>query len=99
MKFFLPEPPESATLCLHDQRKESISEPIKLIRKAKLTALDVILAHTKKRAKNAEMKQIFNNFVEGLKYFDREMYDDIQKERQEKLARRKGVQPQELEKN
>ena len=74
-----------------------MSKTIKQIRKAKLAALDVILGDTKKRASKAELKLICNNFVEGLKHFDREMYDDIQKERQAKLAKRKGVQPQELE--
>ena len=81
MKFFVPEPPEAAVVCMHDRRKEPKSEPNKLIRKTKLAALDLILADTNKRARKAELKQICNNFVEGLKYFDREMYDDIQKER------------------
>ena len=84
-------------MCLYDRREESMSVPIKLIRKAKLAALGVIFSDTNKRARKAELKQICNNFVEGLKYFDREMYDDIQKERLVKLAKRKGVQPQELE--
>ena len=71
--------------------------PKKFIRKAKQAALDQILLDTKKRAKKLEMKQIFSKFVDGLKIFYPQDYEEIMKEKQEKLARRKGVQPQELE--
>lgn len=52
---------------------------------------------SKKRAKRAELQQLYDNFMEGLKIFEPEMYEDIQKEQQAKRAKRKGVQPQELE--
>ena len=83
MKFFVPEPPEAVSLCLKNRQDELIPGPIKLIRKSKQAALDQILMDTKKRAKKLEMKQIFSKFVDGLKIFYPQDYEEILKEKQE----------------
>ena len=91
MKFIVPEPPKSVSQYLPTRHIEQKMEPIKQVRKAKLSALDVLSTNTKRRARRAENNKLIENFLEGLKLFYPQDYEEIMKEKQERLAKKKRL--------